>query len=307
MRCALIQRLSSLSKEAIIGPMFSGRPGRPKAVISETRLLTSGLLRTMGPLKSVSIAPGATVLAAIWRPPRPSPGTAGWTVASVAIFDPFCRLLSEAAGVIIVSVEYRLAPEHPYPAAVEDALTAVEWANRHAAGWGGDPMRLALGGDSAGGNLAAVAANRLCAQGDGPAMRALLLLYPVTDHPDAGRASYVENATSYGLEASLMRWFAWQYAPHVAPTDPGAWPIHLETVPALPPTLVTTAEYDVLRNEGAAYADKLRAAKVSVTHLHAPDMGHNFPATLNLVGRFPQSRQTLGEIAGWLKTALNAV
>ncbi len=203
-------------------------------------------------------------------------------MASVAILDPFCRLLSEAAGVIIASVEYRLAPEHPYPAALDDTLTAVRWAAGHAAEWGGDPSCLALGGDSAGANLAAVAANRLVRTGEAPALRALMLLYPITDHPDAGRASYEENATGYGLDAGLMRWFTQQYAAHVSPTDPNVWPLHLADVPALPATLVATAGYDVLRDEGIAYAEKLQAAGVDVTHLHAPDMGHNFPATPEL-------------------------
>ncbi len=230
----------------------------------------------------------------------------GWTVASVTILDPFCRLLCEAADVIIVSVEYRLAPEHPYPAALDDTITATRWAAEHAQKWGGDPSRLALGGDSAGANLAAVAANQLCARGEASAPRALMLLYPITDHPDAGHPSYEENATGYGLDAALMRWFTQQYAANVSPTDPNVWPLHLADVPALPATLVATAEYDVLRDEGVAYAEKLRAAGVPVTHLHAPDMGHNFPATPNLVGRFPQSQQTLAEVATWLKACVAA-
>ena len=228
----------------------------------------------------------------------------GWTVGSVAIFDPFCRLLSEAARVSIVSVEYRLAPEHPYPAALEDTLAAVRWAAQHAAEWNGEAGRLALGGDSAGGNLAAVAANRICSRKEADRLRALMLLYPVTDHPSAGHPSYSENATGYGLDAALMRWFWEQYAPGVSPSDPNAAPLRLERVPALPPTLIATAEYDVLRDEGIAYAEKLKAEGIAVTHLHSPDMGHNFPATPNLVGRFPQSIDTLAEIAAWLQATL---
>lgn len=118
------------------------------------------------------------------------------------LYMPLC----EPAGAIVVSVEYRLAPEHPYPAALEDTLAAVHWAGEHAAEWGGDPARLALGGDSAGANLSAVAANRLCAAAGARALCALLLLFPVTDHPSAGHASYEENATGYGLDANGMRW-----------------------------------------------------------------------------------------------------
>ncbi|MGF6242377.1 acetyl esterase [Paraburkholderia sp. GAS38] len=232
----------------------------------------------------------------------------GWVVGAVATVDPFCRLLSEAAGVIIVSVEYRLAPEHPYPAALDDTLAAFEWVAEHAHEWGGDASRLALGGDSAGANLAAVIANRICSvapvKEHAQALRALLLLYPVTDHPGADHPSYAENASGFGLEANLMRWFWTQYAPGVSADDPSIAPLRLREVPALPPTLVTTAHYDVLRDEGIAYAEKLTAAGVAVSHLHAPDMGHNFPVTPSQVARFPQGVETLGEIADWLRETL---
>jgi len=228
----------------------------------------------------------------------------GWAAGSVATHDPFCRLLSEAAGVIVASVEYRLAPEHRYPAAVEDALAAVHWVSEHASEWGGDAEQLALGGDSAGANLAAVTANRLCAIDAQHSLRALLLLYPVTDHPSAAHPSYTENATGYGLEANSMRWFWEQYAPAVSLNDPNASPLRLQDLPALPPALVATAEYDVLRDEGIAYAEKLKAAGVTVKHLHAPDMNHNFPITPATVARFPQCEFALTEIAGWLRATL---
>jgi acetyl esterase len=231
----------------------------------------------------------------------------GWVAGSVATHDPFCRLLSEAAGVIVASVEYRLAPEHPHPAALEDALAAVHWAANKAAQWGGDPSRLALGGDSAGGHLAAAAANRLYATAGAPRLRALLLLYPATDHPSGNHLSYTENATGYGLEANLMRWFWEQYAPGASPNDPGVSPLRLHTPPPLPPTLVATAEYDVLRDDGIAYAEKLGAAGVGVTHMHAPDMHHNFPVHPATVARFPQSDAALTRIAGWLRATLGAV
>ncbi len=228
----------------------------------------------------------------------------GWVAGSVATHDPFCRLLSQAAGVIIASIEYRLAPEHRHPAALEDALTAVHWAANNAAQWGGDPARLAVGGDSAGGYLAAVAANRLHAAAGAPRLRALLLLYPATDHPSANHLSYTENATGYGLEAKLMRWMWDQYAPGASQEDPDVFPLRLHNIPGLPPALVATAEYDVLRDEGIAYAEKLGAAGVAVTHLHAPDMHHNFPVHPGTVARFPQSDAALTRIAGWLRATL---
>jgi acetyl esterase len=230
----------------------------------------------------------------------------GWVAGSVETHDPFCRLLSEAAGVIIVSVEYRRAPEHPHPAALEDALDAVHWAADNAARWGGDAARLALGGDSSGGHLAAVTANRLCATHEAPRLRGLLLLYPVTDHPSANHLSYTENATGYGLEAKLMRWFWAQYARGFSPDDPDVSPLRLQKVPPLPPAFVATAEYDVLRDDGIAYAEKLAGARVAVTHMHASDMHHNFPVHPATVARFPQSDSVLTQIAGWLRATLAA-
>jgi acetyl esterase len=224
----------------------------------------------------------------------------GWVAGSVSTLDPFCRLLAEAAGVALLSVEYRLAPEHPFPAPLDDALHALSWAAAHAEGLGFDGV--AVGGDSAGANLAAAAANRL---GASVPLRAQLLLYPVTDHPAAAHASYSDNATGYGLEAAAMRWFWQQYAPGVSPDNPDISPLRQAQLPALPPTLVATAEYDVLRDEGVAYVRKLAAAGVAVTHLHAADMQHNFPATPGTVMRFPQSEEALDDIAAWLRAVLD--
>jgi acetyl esterase len=261
-------------------------------------------------MHEVEIAGG--LLARLYTPPVPEGRLpllvylhgGGWVAGSVATHDPFCRLLSGAAEVIIASIEYRVAPEHPYPAAVDDTLTAVQWADQHAGEWGGDATRLVLGGDSAGANLAAVVANRLGDTAGKHPLRALLLLYPVTDSLQAGHPSYAENATGYGLEANIMRWFWQQYAPGVSPADPDVSPLQLHRLPALPPTLVTTAEYDVLRDEGLAYAQKLEAAGVAVTHLHAPDMHHNFPVHPGTVARFPQCDAALTLIAGWLRATL---
>jgi acetyl esterase len=228
----------------------------------------------------------------------------GWVVASIVTHDPFCRLLSEAAGVIVLSVDYRLAPEHPFPAGVDDILTAFRWAAGNAATFGGDGRRLALGGDSAGANLAAVTAQRLFRAAGKDAVRALMLLYPVTDHPSAGHYSYVENGSGYGLTAVLLQWFWKLYAPGISPDEPELSPLRLSPVPALPATLVATAEYDPLRDEGIAYAEKLKAAGVAVTHQHAPDMHHNFPVHPGTVARFPQCRAALADFAAWLRAKL---
>ncbi len=230
----------------------------------------------------------------------------GWVVGSVQTHDPFCRLLCDAAGVIVLSVEFRLAPEHRFPASLDDMLLAYKWTADHAGNFGGDAERLVLGGDSAGANLAAVTANRICATAEAVRPAALMLLYPVTDHPSAGHNSYTGNSTGCGLDASLMEWFWGQYAPDVSPDDPRISPLRLESLPTLPPTLVATAEYDPLRDEGIAYAVKLKAAGVAVTHLHAPDMHHNFPVHPGTVARFPQSIAALNEFAAWLRRTVSA-
>ena len=251
------------------------------------------------------------VRARLYQPPgvaRPPPllvfvHGGGWVAGSIETHDPFCRLLCAGSKVAILSIDYRLAPEHPYPAALQDTLGALRAAARSAFGWGLDGARIGLGGDSSGANLAAVAAHRLCAANEF-ALQALLLLYPVTDHPSHQHPSYSENASGYGLEASLMRWFWEQYAPGISSDDPDASPLRIGRPPRLPPTLVATAEYDVLRDEGVAYARKLQSAGVAVTHLHAPDMHHNFPVHPATVARFPQCQSTLAQMSAWLGRTL---
>ncbi len=229
----------------------------------------------------------------------------GWVIGSIATHDPFCRLLCDAADIKILSIDFRLAPTYPFPAGLNDTLAAWHWLVDHATEIGGDPQRLALGGDSAGGNLAAVAANRLGAAADPVQPAAQLLLYPVTDHPSAGHASYTECSTGCGLDASVMRWFWDQYVSGVSAVDPNVSPLRLKGLPALPPTLVATAEHDPLRDEGIAYAEKLQDAGVAVTHMHSPDMHHNFPVHPGTIARFPQSVDALNQFTAWLKKTLN--
>src|SRR6185437_1787673 len=167
--------------------------------------------------------------------------------------------------------------------------------------FGGDARRLVLGGDSAGANLAAVAANRICAQKAVERPAAVMLLYPVVDHPSAGHASYRERGTGCGLDASRMVWFWDLYAAGVSPENPEISPLRIDVLPALPPLLVATAEYDPLRDEGVKYAKKLRTGGNAVMHMHASDMHHNFPVHPGTVMRFPQSVNALKEFAAWLK------
>jgi len=228
----------------------------------------------------------------------------GWVVGSIETHEPFCRLLCEAAGIQILLIDFRLAPENPFPASLEDTVTAWHWLVQHAREIGADPRRLAVGGDSAGANLATVAAERICASVESVLPAAQLLLFPVTDHPSAGHPSYRECATGCGLDASVMQWFWNQYVTDALAANPEVSPLRRKQTASLVPTLIATAEHDPLRDEGIAYAEKLVAAGAPVMHLHYSDMHHNFPVHPGTVARFPQSIEAHHEFANWLKNAL---
>ena len=228
----------------------------------------------------------------------------GWVVGSIATHDPFCRLLCAEAGIQILAIDFRLAPENPFPAALDDTLDAWHWLVEHAAEIGADLRRLAVGGDSAGANLATVTTERVSSAGEAVRPAAQLLLFPVTDHPSAGHASYQECATGCGLDAAAMRWFWDQYVTSSSAANPEVSPLRRKHTEMLAPTLVATAEHDPLRDEGIAFAEKLIGAGVHVTHLHYPDMHHNFPVHPGTVARFPQSVGALNQFAGWLRKTL---
>lgn len=224
----------------------------------------------------------------------------GWVVGSVAISDPFCRALANASGCAVVSVEYRLAPEDRYPAAADDAYAATRWSADRAADLGIDATRIAVGGSSAGGNLAAVVT--LMARDRGSPKIALQLLHvPVMDH-DFDTPSYRANATGYGLTRKGMQWFWNHYAPDTRlREEPYASPLRAKDLSGLPPAHVVTAECDVLRDEGKAYAARLLAAGVPTTYVEYPGMVHGFTAMAMLV---PMGRTAIDDMGAVLRTAL---
>jgi acetyl esterase len=223
----------------------------------------------------------------------------GWVVGSLETHDPFCRYLCGLTQAVIVSVDYRLAPEHKFPAAVEDAEAATLWVLEHAAELGGDAKRVFVSGDSAGGNLAA--AVTLLLRGKAT-LRGQLLLFPATDGAPEEYASYQSNATGYGLEAVSMRWYIGQYlAREEQRSDPRFAPVRASDLSGLPPALVMTGEYDVLRDEGIRYAERLTEAGVAVTHIHYGQMHHNFPVWPLTVAALPQSFEARREIAEWVR------
>jgi acetyl esterase len=212
--------------------------------------------------------PAGEIPVRIYRPEGRAPFPAlvyfhggGWVIGSLETHDGSCRELANRAGCVVVSVDYRLAPEHRYPAAAEDCFAATKWVAAHAAELGVDAKRIAIGGDSAGGNLAAVVA-LMARERRGPALRFQLLVYPVTD-ADFSRPSYRENAEGYLLSTKAMEWFWGHYVADAAQrAEPFASPLRAKDLAGLPPAFVLTAEFDPLRDEGDAYAERLRQAGV---------------------------------------------
>jgi acetyl esterase len=198
----------------------------------------------------------------------------GWVVGTLDTFDPICRALAAAVPAVVVAVDYRLAPEHRFPAAVEDCYAATLWASRNAVALGGAQQRLAVAGDSAGGNLAAVVALGARDRG-GPAIAFQLLVCPVMDAA-MDTASYREKADGYYLTAAGMRWYWDHYLGGADGLRPDASPLRAAFFGGLPPALVITAEHDPLRDEGEAYAARLRAAGVPAAVSRYPGMVHAF-------------------------------
>jgi acetyl esterase len=199
----------------------------------------------------------------------------GWVVGSLASHDATCRYLASEAGIPVLAVDYRLAPEHRFPAAMEDALAALRWAAAEHALLGVDPARIAVAGDSAGGNLAAAVA-RLARREGGPRPAFQLLLYPVTDL-SAKQPSYRLFPEGFFLTAGEMDWYRGHYLPdESAARDPRASPLLAGDLAGLPPALVVTAGFDVLRDEGEAYARALERAGVLVRLERHAGLIHGF-------------------------------
>jgi acetyl esterase len=223
----------------------------------------------------------------------------GWVVGTLDTYDPLCRALAAATPAVVVSVDYRLAPEHRWPAAVEDAYAATEWASRNAAALGGVQHRLAVAGDSAGGNLAAVVALGARDRG-GPAIAFQLLVYPVLDVA-GGTASWQEYADGYHLTADGMRWYWDHYLGGADGAAPDASPLRAAFVGGLPPALVIGAEYDILRDEGEAYAARLAEAGVDASASRHAGVVHGFVRWRAVTGA---AEDALQEAAAALRSAL---
>lgn len=245
------------------------------------------------PIHKVSDAllpgPGGDISIRIYQPQGDGPfgilvyfHGGGWVIGDLDTADAVCREIATLAEVIVVSVDYRLAPEHVYPAAVQDSYAALQWVNDNLETLQGNG-KIGVGGESAGGNLAAVVAQQSRDRG-GPPIAFQCLLYPVTD-AEMSRPSYSENGSGYLLETTTMEWFWDTYCPDLEQRlNADASPLRAKNLADLPPALVVTAEFDPLRDEGNAYAHALQAAGNSATLMCCEGLVHDFFSTAAVFG-----------------------
>jgi len=266
-------------------PMCAGTPEEGRAMLAQTRAVYGD-----GPemVQAVTLSlptRGGDLEARLLVPTDDPAGLivylhgGGWVVGSIKDFEALGRSLALASGCAVLMPEYRLAPEYPFPAALEDTEDALLWCSEDMEMRFGKPLPLIVAGDSAGGNLAAVAANRLAGR---LSLAMQVLLYPVTDC-DFMRPSYAKHGSDLLLTAPDMRWFFELYAPDGDWTRPDISPLRQPDPSTAPPALVVTAEYDVLRDEGHAYAAALKAAGVPVSAREMAGMPHGFIRWHNLM------------------------
>ncbi len=266
-------------------PYHQLTPKDARQMFRETRPASTPPAPQIGAVRDVLTEGAQAIPLRVYRPPGVSDSRrlpvlvyfhgGGWVIGDLETHDVLCRQLTAEAGVSVIAVDYRLAPEHKFPAAADDAWAATRWIAAHAAELGVDADRLAVGGDSAGGNLAAVVA-LLAREAGGPRIALQILLYPVTDLVSESQ-SYADLADGYMLTRDSMRWFRAQYL--ATEQDAADWrvsPLRAPSLAGLPPALVVTAGYDPLRDEGEAYARRLREAGVSVDAVSFGGMIHGF-------------------------------
>jgi acetyl esterase len=241
----------------------------------------------VGQVRTIAIdGPGGALPLRIYQPENPRPRAplviylhgGGFVLCDLETHDDICRQLCVRLAAVVVSVDYRLAPEHPFPAAIDDALAATRWAAANALALGADPARVAVMGDSAGGTLTLAVALR-CASEQGPSLRMMAPIYPATDlrEPSIHGSRERLGTGEYGMSARDLRWFTQQYLRSAEDAEhPWASPLLASDLAGLPPCVLVTAEFDPLKDEGAALADALAAAGVDVRYRCFARMPHGF-------------------------------
>jgi acetyl esterase len=290
----------------------TGVPATHTLPVAEARRQYEARIALMAPPAQVATVaeraidgPGGSLKLRIYTPAGRGPFPllmffhgSGFVLCSLDTHDGMCRNLAAGIGCVVVSVDYRLAPEHKFPEGPDDCLAATRWAAAHAAELGIDPARIMLAGDSAGGNMAAVTALRIRDEG-GPALCGQMLLYPVTDYHTPGTPSYAENADGYGLTRDTMEWFWGHYLNDPAEAEnPYASPLRAPDLTRLPPAYVVSAEYDPLRDEAEIYGERLRAASVPTEITRRRGMNHGF---LFWVGVVAAADAAMAEACAWAR------
>lgn len=283
-------------------PEESGAPdvAKLRAAAVDAPRLFGGSPPGLADVRDATVAgPAGPVPIRIYRPSGDGPlplvlyaHGGGWVVGSLDSHDTLCRVLANRLSAILVAVDYRLAPEHVYPAALDDVEAAWRWVRREARALGSDARRHAVAGDSSGGNLAAALTLRLSARGE-PQPARQLLLYPALDAGSAA-ASYREFASGYNLTGAQMRWFWDVYRAGSPADDPQLAPLAARDLAGLAPAVVAVADADVLRDEGVAYAGRLAAAGVRTDLIRCTGMIHGF---LRWTGAVPAARAWIDTIA----------
>jgi acetyl esterase len=303
-------RLARLTGEGSVSDGGVLSPQQARARIRYGAAAAAGPKRSPVPLGDVAIpGPEGTIAARFYEPEglgleeRPLIvyfHGGGWTIGDLDTCDGVCRFLAANVPATVLSVGYRLAPEHPFPAAVEDALAAFRWAAVDNKRLGADPERIAVAGDSTGGNLAA-AVSLLARDSDGPSPAMQALIYPVTDAV-GGHDSRNRFAEGFLLEKADMDWFERHYLPPgVDRGDPRVSTLRATDLSGLPPAYVATAGFDPLRDEGEAYAKRMEEAGVQVTLRRHSDLIHGF-ANMTAISR--SARAAMLELAGALRAGL---
>ncbi len=292
-----------------------GHPALESLPVSEARRAAidglapvAGTPEVVASIENVRIpGPEGDIPVRIYIPDDPAPRPAmvyfhggGWVVCDLDTHEVVCRAIAHRAGAVVVAVGYRLAPEHKFPAAVVDCYAATQWVAENAEKLGIDPGRIAVGGDSAGGNLGTVI-SRKARDENGPRIALQALVYPVTDLSSFETSSYREFAEDHNLTKPEMEWFRDHYLR--SPEDglnPDASPLLASDLSGLPPALIITAECDPLCDEGEAYAQRLEDAGVAVTYTRYDGMIHPF---FSLSGAIPQGLQAIQQVADAVRNA----